>query len=107
MDVRVEGLEPGNHGIHIHSVGLCEPLTFATAGAHFNPQAKKHGLRNPEGPHLGDLPNLKVRNNGVGVLHTRTDRVSLLPGPESLFDADGSAVYKMTKRKAGVWRKER
>ena len=92
VDVLVEGLTPGNHGIHIHSVGLCEPPAFATAGPHFNPELKQHGLHNPEGPHLGDLPNLKVRKNGIGILHARTDRVSLLPGPKSLFDADGSAV---------------
>ena len=92
VDVRVEGLAPGNHGIHIHSVGLCEPPAFATAGPHFNPEVKKHGLHNPEGPHLGDLPNLQVRKSGKGALYGETDRVSLLPGPESLFDADGSAV---------------
>ena len=89
---RVEGLQPGKHGIHVHSVGLCEPPAFTSAGGHFNPMGAKHGLRNPEGPHLGDLPNLVVRKSGVGVLRAKTDRVSLLPGPKSLFDADGSAI---------------
>ncbi len=92
VHAKVAGLEPGNHGIHFHSAGLCEPLAFASAGAHFNPGGAKHGLHNPEGPHAGDLPNLKVRKNGVGVLRGKTDRVSLLPGPKSLFDTDGSAL---------------
>lgn len=93
MHVRVKGLEPGKHGIHFHSVGLCEPPEFASAGTHFNPKGAKHGLHNPEGPHAGDLPNLEVRDDGVGVLRgKKTDRVRLSPGPKSLFDADGSAL---------------
>ena len=92
VDVRVAGLEPGRHGIHIHTIGLCEPPGFTSAGGHFNPAGAKHGLRNPEGPHLGDLPNLKVRDNGVGTLRGKTDRVSLLEGEQSLFDLDGSAL---------------
>ncbi len=89
---KAAGLEPGKHGIHFHSAGLCEPPAFASAGAHFNPESAKHGLHNPEGSHAGDLPNLKVRKSGVGVLRGKTDRVSLLPGPKSLFDADSSAL---------------
>ena len=90
--VRVEDLEPGKHGIHIHSVGACDPATFASAGPHFNPESRRHGLLNPAGAHAGDLPNLVVRESGVGVLRTTTERASLLPGPKSLFDADGSAL---------------
>ena len=86
------GLTPGKHGIHLHAVGSCVPPAFASAGSHFNPEGKKHGLHNPEGPHLGDLPNLQVRKSGKGALYAETDRVNLLPGPESLFDAGGSAV---------------
>jgi Cu-Zn family superoxide dismutase len=39
----------------------------------------------------GDLPNL-VANAGVGLLHATTTRVTLSPGPLSLFDASGSAI---------------
>src|SRR5688572_12867691 len=43
----------GQHGIHIHAVGMCEAPGFTTAGGHFNPGSKKHGLNNPEGHHAG------------------------------------------------------
>lgn len=86
------GLTPGKHGIHIHAVGLCDPAAFTTAGGHFNPEIKEHGLDNPDGAHGGDLPNLEVRENGIGILHAVNDRISLLEGSNSLFDADGSAL---------------
>lgn len=86
------GLTPGKHGIHFHAVGRCDDAAFASAGSHFNPETRKHGLRNPEGPHAGDLPNLEAKESGLGVLRARTDRVSLHDGPKSLFDADGSAI---------------
>src|SRR5688500_9551219 len=56
---RLTGLTPGEHGIHIHMAGQCTP-PFTTAGAHWNPTSKQHGSQNPQGPHLGDLPNLSV-----------------------------------------------
>lgn len=88
----VRGISPGKHGIHLHAVGKCEPPEFTTAGAHFNPEGKKHGLRNPEGPHAGDLPNLDVAPDGTGQLHYVARRVTLGAGAASLFDADGTAV---------------
>jgi len=87
-----KGLTPGKHGIHIHAVGLCDPAAFATAGGHFNPEARQHGLENPAGAHGGDLPNLEVRENGIGILHAGNERVSLFEGSNSLFNADGSAL---------------
>ena len=42
------GLPAGEHGFHIHAVGKCEP-PFTSAGPHFNPNEKKHGLRSREG----------------------------------------------------------
>jgi Cu-Zn family superoxide dismutase len=92
MVVQVSGLTPGRHGIHIHAVGRCEPPTFQSAGGHFNPLGKKHGLENPEGAHGGDLPDLEVDTSGRIEYVVVTDRVALAPGPTSVFDADGSAV---------------
>jgi superoxide dismutase, Cu-Zn family len=92
ISVTVKGLSPGEHGIHIHSVGKCEPPDFLSAGPHFNPTNKKHGLHNPEGPHAGDLPNLVVGEDGSAVYEHITDRVTLTPGELSLFDEDGSSL---------------
>ena len=92
ISVTVKGLSPGEHGIHIHSVGKCEPPDFLSAGPHLNPTNKKHGLTNPEGPHAGDLPNLVVGEDGSAVYEHITDRVTLTLGELSLFDEDGSAL---------------
>ena len=86
-------LPPGSHGIHFHAVGQCDgAAAFASAGAHFNPGARKHGLDSPEGPHAGDLPIVVVAADGRATLDMSTDRVTLGEGPSSLFDADGSAL---------------
>src|SRR3990170_4506437 len=58
--LEASNIPPGRHGFHIHAVGKCEPPAFTSAGGHFNPHGKKHGLKNPEGLHAGDLPNLMV-----------------------------------------------
>ena len=92
LAVHVYGLTPGLHGIHIHAVGSCVGPAFASAGSHFNPAARRHGLANPEGPHNGDLPNLVVNGAGVGHLSAKTELVTLAAGAATAFDADGSAV---------------
>ncbi len=91
VNVHVKGVSTGLHGIHIHAVGSCGSA-FAAAGGHHNPLGAQHGLDNPVGAHAGDLPNLTVNEDSVGRLSTTTDRVTLSPGPTTLFDADGSAL---------------
>lgn len=63
--LKLRGLPPGAHGLHVHEKGACEPPGFASAGPHYNPEGRKHGTRNPEGPHAGDLPNLEVASDGT------------------------------------------
>ncbi|HSU14035.1 MAG TPA: superoxide dismutase family protein [Longimicrobium sp.] len=84
-------LPAGTHGTHLHEAGRCEPPQFTTAGGHLNPLARKHGLRNPQGPHLGDLPNLVVGANGQGHMEARI-LASLRPGQPPIFDVDGTAL---------------
>jgi Cu-Zn family superoxide dismutase len=90
--LEVHGLPPGAKGLHIHESGNCDAPDFKSAGGHFNPEGKQHGLENPRGPHAGDLPNLEVKQDGTGRLDATDDRITLGSGPGSLFDADGSAL---------------
>ena len=92
LDVRVQNVPAGVHGIHIHAVGQCAGPDFMSAGGHFNPANKQHGLRNPQGAHAGDLPNLTVAADGTGSLQATNAMVTLGSGDTSLFDADGSAL---------------
>jgi len=93
MSATVEHLSPGVHAIHIHDVGKCEAPGFTTAGGHFNPANKKHGMQNPEGHHAGDMPNLTVNAKGRGTFKTTIEGVTLAgDGATSLFHAGGTAV---------------
>jgi superoxide dismutase, Cu-Zn family len=90
--LEVRDLPPGPKGVHIHEVGRCDPPDFRSAGGHFNPTGKQHGLENPGGPHAGDLPNVTIGPEGTGRLESMDDRITLGSGPTSLLDADGSAL---------------
>jgi Cu-Zn family superoxide dismutase len=90
--VNVEKLSPGTHGIHIHNIGKCEGPAFTTAGGHFNPDMKKHGKDNPDGPHAGDLLNLEVGADGAGKATLHAMGVTLGDGPNSLFHDGGTAI---------------
>jgi superoxide dismutase, Cu-Zn family len=85
-------LPPGVHGLHIHAVGVCQPPEFNSAGAHFNPAGKKHGLQSPDGPHAGDLPNLTANAIGEGGVDVVNKLVTLGPGPNSLFGENGTTI---------------
>lgn len=91
ITVAAAGLAPGTHGMHLHMTGSCEAPNFTSAGGHLNPDMKQHGMENPAGAHLGDLPNLVIGNAGAGTVSatltgTRADVLSYI------FDADGTAV---------------
>ncbi|HET7628505.1 MAG TPA: superoxide dismutase family protein [Bacillales bacterium] len=93
IHVQASGLKPGKHGIHIHEFGKCTPPDFKSAGEHFNPFGKQHGLANPKGPHAGDLPNLVVGKSGEVEASFTAKYVTLKQGKNnSLLDADGSAL---------------
>ena len=92
MGVEVQGLPPGPHGIHLHATGACTP-DFKAAKGHINPDKVAHGLRNPDGPDNGDLPNLFVAADGSARAEFFTTRVTVSGGDmPALLDADGSAV---------------
>jgi Cu-Zn family superoxide dismutase len=92
IKLAVKGLPTGDHAFHVHAVGKCEP-PFTSAGGHFNPDSKKHGLMSADGHHAGDMPNLHIPASGELTIELMNDAVTLDKGkPNSVFDADGSAL---------------
>ena len=92
LALSVSGLTPGEHGIHIHQTGDCTPPAFTTAGPHLNPALKQHGLENPEGPHAGDLPNLRVESDGSADTSFRIAPDLLTAGEGSVLGPRGAAL---------------
>ena len=93
MTIRVTGLEPGAHGMHLHRVGTCDDHgSFTASQGHVAPHGKPHGFLNPEGHHPGDLPNLIVAADGTAHVELFNTFVTVSGGEAALLDADGTAL---------------
>lgn len=89
----IENLPPGVHAFHIHAKGTCTAPDFMSAGDHFNPFGKPHGLKNPAGPHAGDLPDITVGPDGKAKVEVVANLVTLKPGEKnSLFQPGGTSL---------------
>jgi Cu-Zn family superoxide dismutase len=105
VEIEVQGLPEGDHGIHIHETGVCDPggdEPFSSAGGHFNPTGAHHGgpmignagaTPEAEQSHAGDLGNITIGSDGSGGLTFDTNAFLVEEGaPNSLRDDDGSAI---------------
>ena len=88
LHATLENLPAGAHAFHVHAVGVCEP-PFKSAGGHFNPAGKKHGISNPEGMHAGDMPNIHVPDSGALEIEVLNTQLRL---DDALFDEDGASI---------------
>jgi Cu-Zn family superoxide dismutase len=85
-------LPPGEHALHFHGKAQCDAPDFKSAGPHFNPEEKKHGLENPEGHHAGDMNNFTVNAKGHARLKVVNKDVTLGDDSHSLFSNGGTAL---------------
>ncbi|WP_186576423.1 superoxide dismutase family protein [Aquibacillus kalidii] len=102
VKLSLEGLEEGFHGIHVHEYPKCEAPDFKTAGNHFNPEGKEHGLMHPEGSHLGDLPNIEVDSDGIVEAELTLSGATLMDGKNSLLRQDGTSLIIHATKDDGI-----
>jgi superoxide dismutase, Cu-Zn family len=102
IKLKLEGLTPGFHGIHVHEYPKCDAPDFKSAGSHLNPEGKEHGLMHPKGSHLGDLPNVEAGSDGLVDAELMLPKATLKEGKMSLLRGDGTSLVVTDGQDDGV-----
>lgn len=92
VKLKLEGLKPGFHGIHVHEYPKCEGPDFKSAGNHLDPEGKEHGLMHPDGAHLGDLPNIKADADGLVDAELMLANATFKDGKKSILKGEGTSL---------------
>lgn len=98
LKLNLRGLPSGEHAIHFHQKAKCETPDFKSAGPHFNPDGKMHGLENPMGAHAGDMPNFTADAKGNAKATIVNKSVTLGTDAHSLY-SNGGLPLSFTPRR--------
>ena len=94
VKVQVAGVAPGKVATHVHETGDCSAADASSAGGHFNPAAKPHGLPAGAEHHLGDLGNIEVGADGTGSTEVVVMGANLREGDPSSYLGHAIIVHE-------------
>jgi superoxide dismutase, Cu-Zn family len=102
VKLKLEGLTPGFHGLHVHEYAKCDGPDFKTAGNHLDPEGKEHGLMHPKGAHLGDMPNIEADSGGLVDEDLMLPNATLKEGKMSLLRGEGTSLIVTEQQDDGI-----
>jgi Cu-Zn family superoxide dismutase len=97
IKLTLDHMPPGDHAVHFHQFAKCDGPDFKSAGPHFNPDGKQHGLENPDGHHAGDMDNFTVNAKGKAAVDLYNKDVNLGSDSHSLFSNGGTSIVVHAK----------
>ena len=106
IEIDMQGLSPGRHGLHVHEFGDCGN-NAVSSGGHFNPTGQKHGPGMLEDSHAGDLGNLVADATGTAHAVLETEHLtfagkSSVLGLTLVVDADPDDYVTQPSGNSGI-----